>query len=80
MKIAILTYLFLGFLTVYGNEIIPAKKDKRDTVDILRDEKISTKEVCQVLCETKFSRCYEKENKSGFKCVAKVVSCKRKCK
>jgi len=80
MKIAILTYLVLGFIALYGNDVIPEKKDKRDTADILRDKKISNKEICEALCETKFSRCYDRKKQSGFKCAAEVVTCKNKCK
>ena len=79
MKIAILTYLFLGFLTVYGNEEIPKKNDSRTTAQILKDNKISDKSLCEVACQSKFSRCYNIKKSAGFKCAAKAVSCKNKC-
>ncbi|RLA63725.1 MAG: hypothetical protein DRQ88_11170 [Epsilonproteobacteria bacterium] len=80
MKIAIITYIFLGFLTVYGNEEIPERNDSRTTAEIMKANKISSKALCKTSCQSKFSRCYNQNKKAGLRCAAKAVSCQNKCK
>jgi len=80
MKLAILTWVFLGFLTASAIEEIPQKDDSRTTAQILKDNKVSDKDLCEVACQSKFSRCYNKNKKAGFKCAAKTVTCNNKCK
>lgn len=36
--------------------------------------------LCNVVCESEFSRCYNDDKKNAFRCVAKVVTCKENCK
>ena len=77
MKIAIFTILFLGTLTLYGNE---EKNDTWTSSQSAENKKISNKQLCEIKCETKFSKCYDKKKQSGFKCAADAVTCKNKCK
>ncbi|TDJ09123.1 MAG: hypothetical protein E2O68_00795 [Deltaproteobacteria bacterium] len=80
MKIAFLTYLFLGFMAAYGNQEIPDKNDSRTTAEIMRDMKISIADLCDTACQSKFYRCYDKKKQSGFKCAADAVICQNRCK
>lgn len=37
-------------------------------------------QLCNVVCESEFSKCYKNDKKNALLCASKVLSCKEKCK
>ena len=58
------------------NEATPQKTSSQE----LQELGATDLQLCNVVCESEFSKCYNNDKKNAFPCSSKVLSCKEKCK
>ena len=77
-KFSIYFLLFFSF-SIFAFAETDSPKLKT-TGEELREQNISGEELCNIACESEFSKCFGNDKKNSMSCVAKTVSCKNKCK
>jgi hypothetical protein len=72
-------FFSIFFLIIFTFFNFSFAEDKKTTGQELEALGATDLQLCKVVCESEYSKCYDDDKKNASPCASKVSTCKKKC-